>query len=137
MESPRGGRRRRWQDRTACDQLLERGVALFINLGRGQFEDRARTWGCATTRTLGRLGLALADFDHDGWPDRFVANGHVDNNLERLGCDSPYPRARLVASQPQGITISARDTQRRGVLRFRPCWAGMAYGDSTTMATSI
>ena len=31
---------------------------------------------------LGRLGLRLADFDNDGWPDCFVVNGHVDNNLD-------------------------------------------------------
>ncbi|HZW35022.1 MAG TPA: hypothetical protein VFF52_30135 [Isosphaeraceae bacterium] len=29
-------------------------------------------------------GCALADFDTDGWPDIFVVNGHVDDNLAQL-----------------------------------------------------
>jgi hypothetical protein len=35
-------------------------------------------------------GCALADFDNDGWPDMMVVNGHVDDNLARLGRDGVY-----------------------------------------------
>jgi hypothetical protein len=30
-------------------------------------------------------GCALADFDNDGWPDWFAANGHVDENRVKVG----------------------------------------------------
>ena len=35
-------------------------------------------------------GCALADFDNDGWPDMMVVNGHVDDNLARLGREGAY-----------------------------------------------
>jgi hypothetical protein len=35
-------------------------------------------------------GCSLADFDSDGWPDMFVVNGHVDDNLAELGRDGDH-----------------------------------------------
>jgi hypothetical protein len=47
-------------------------------------------------------GCALADFDNDGWPDCFVANGHVDDNLHLLGHDSPYAQPPLLHRNLRG-----------------------------------
>ena len=42
-------------------------------------------------------GCALADFDNDGWPDCFVANGHVDDNLATARAyDNPYAEPALL-----------------------------------------
>jgi enediyne biosynthesis protein E4 len=53
---------------------------LFVNLGDGTFEDRARAAG-----VLGERGRSLAaawtDLDEDGWPDLYVANDVSDNLL--------------------------------------------------------
>ena len=61
------------------------------------FEDRTPASGMATDSTpwVG-WGCALADFDNDGWPDCFVTNGHVDNNLDLLGYNSPYAQPPLL-----------------------------------------
>src|SRR4029077_3369711 len=64
---------------------------LYENLGHGAFLDATASHGLAIDSLpwVG-WGCALADFDNDGWPDCFVANGHVDNNLELLGYDNPH-----------------------------------------------
>ncbi|MGH9802703.1 MAG: CRTAC1 family protein, partial [Blastocatellia bacterium] len=56
---------------------------LFRNLGKGFFFDA--TWpsgvGAATVKRSG-WSLGLFDFNNDGWKDLFVANAHVNDNIE-------------------------------------------------------
>src|SRR5262249_52293730 len=71
--------------------------SLFINRGGGRFEERSRSSGMLHDSLLWvGWGCALADFDNDGWPDCFVANGHVDDNLELLGYDNPHAQPPLL-----------------------------------------
>lgn len=46
---------------------------LFINNGDGTFTDRAQEWGVAY-RHYG-FGVAIADYDGDGWQDVFITSG--------------------------------------------------------------
>jgi hypothetical protein len=58
------------------------GVRLYRNEGGGKFRDVTVEAGLDTTE--GKcLGLVLADFDGDGWPDMFVANDSVMNFFYR------------------------------------------------------
>ena len=86
--------------------------SLYRNLGTGLFEDRTPTSGMATDSTpwVG-WGCALADFDNDGWPDCFVTNGHVDDNLELLGQKSPYAHPPLLHRNLEGtrFRLATRD----------------------------
>ena len=60
-------------------------VSLYHNEGNGLFVDEApqSEVGRATLVTLG-FGCFFFDYDNDGWPDIFVADGHNDGFLDVL-----------------------------------------------------
>lgn len=78
-----------WNDRRFCgdaarnvraychpDVYRGTGVRLYRNKGHGHFADVTVKAGLESSE--GKcLGLLLADFDGDGWPDIFVANNSV------------------------------------------------------------
>jgi hypothetical protein len=60
-------------------------VSLYHNEGNGLFVDEApqSEVGRATLVTLG-FGCFFFDYDNDGWPDIFVADGHIEDAIERV-----------------------------------------------------
>jgi enediyne biosynthesis protein E4 len=60
-------------------------VSLYHNEGNGLFVDEApeSEVGRATLVTLG-FGCFFFDYDNDGWPDIFVADGHIENGIESV-----------------------------------------------------
>jgi hypothetical protein len=60
-------------------------VSLYHNEGSGLFVDEApqSEVGRATLVTLG-FGCFFFDYDNDGWPDIFVADGHIEDQIERV-----------------------------------------------------
>lgn len=56
---------------------------LYHNDRNGEFTDMAGAAGIGAISTpfLG-FGAKFLDFDNDGWPDLFIANGHVDPQVE-------------------------------------------------------
>jgi hypothetical protein len=60
-------------------------VSLFHNEGNGLFVDEApqSEVGRATLVTLG-FGCFFFDYDNDGWPDIFVADGHIEDQIEKV-----------------------------------------------------
>jgi hypothetical protein len=60
-------------------------LSLYHNEGNGLFVDEAprSEVGRNTLITLG-FGCFFFDFDNDGWPDIFVADGHIENEIERV-----------------------------------------------------
>jgi hypothetical protein len=52
---------------------------IFHNTGKGDFREVTSPSGMRTlSRPLSGFGVALYDFDNDGWKDMFVSGGHVE-----------------------------------------------------------
>ena len=60
-------------------------LSLYHNEGNGLFVDEAprSDVGRATLVTLG-FGCFFFDYDNDGWPDIFIADGHIEDQIERV-----------------------------------------------------
>ena len=60
-------------------------ISLYHNEGNGLFVDEAprSSVGLSSLLTLG-FACFFFDYDLDGWPDIFVANGHIDSDIERV-----------------------------------------------------
>jgi Flp pilus assembly protein TadD/peroxiredoxin len=56
---------------------------LFRNDGRGRFLDVTREAGLEAGNDRYHFAAAFGDYDHDGWPDLFVANDFGRKNLYR------------------------------------------------------
>ncbi len=65
-----------------CSPTRYRSVPhrLYHNLGHGQFADVTEKSGFGASPGKG-MGISIADFNDDGWPDVFIANDTVPNSL--------------------------------------------------------
>jgi hypothetical protein len=62
----------------------------------GFFADKtARLAMAGLSKPFTRFGMALADFDHDGWLDVYQANGRIERSGEPYGA-SPYAEPNLL-----------------------------------------
>jgi hypothetical protein len=65
---------------------------LYINDGRGWFEDRTVAMGLANPSfAYTGFGTAWIDYDRDGWLDLLVVNGAVTRVEAQLMAGDPYP----------------------------------------------
>ena len=69
---------------------------MFHNNGDGTFTDVSKKCGIAGSPGKG-LGVAIDDFDGDGWPDIFVANDSVAEQLFRNNHDGTFAEVALIS----------------------------------------
>lgn len=65
-----------------CDPRKYKSVPhrLYHNLGHGKFEDVTDKSGFGAAPGKG-MGISIADFNNDGWPDVFIANDTEPNSI--------------------------------------------------------
>ena len=95
-----------------CTPEAYRGTTcwLFRNRGDGAFDDVTDQAGLLDT-TSKSLGVALLDFDNDGWPDIFVANDTQPNKLYHNKYGSSFVEVAVKA----GLAFSEDGRARAGM----------------------
>jgi enediyne biosynthesis protein E4 len=72
-------------------------VRFYRNLGNGNFEDATlRSKIAYATFHMSGFGTRFMDYDNDGAPDIFMANGHVLDNITRYHADVQYAEPKLM-----------------------------------------
>ena len=69
---------------------------LYRNVASGQFRDATVMTGLAAVTEFVGWGAEFLDFDLDGWPDIFVANGHVAPSVNDAGIGEAFAQPRLL-----------------------------------------
>jgi enediyne biosynthesis protein E4 len=82
-------------------------------------ESSAEAGLAADSRPWVGWGCALADIDNDGWPDAFVANGHVDDNRKDLAPTMSYPEPPLLFRNVAATDSAGHEDDRRFQLSTR------------------
>jgi len=114
-----------------CSPKVYRSVSprLYRNLGHGHFQDVTESSGLS--KALGKgMGIAVADFNGDGWMDIFIANDTEPNSLFINQGNGTFKEEGLVygaAYGEGGATVSsmgadAKDFDNDG-------WVDIVYND--------
>jgi hypothetical protein len=100
------------KQKSYCTPEAYRGETcwLFRNRGNGTFEDVTATCGIFDSSSKS-LGVALIDYDQDGWPDIFVANDTQPNKLYRNLRNGRFRDVALEA----GVALSEDGKARAGM----------------------
>jgi len=100
------------KNKSYCTPEAYRGETcwLFHNRGDGTFEDVTAHSGIFDSSSKS-LGVAMLDYDQDGWPDLLVANDTQPNKLYRNQRNGTYKDVAVEA----GIAFSAEGKARAGM----------------------
>ena len=85
-------------------------VRLWHNLGGGHFEDVTQKTG-VFDNTSKSLGIAVLDYDNDGWPDLLIANDTQPNKLYRNTGKGGFTERAVQA----GVAFSEDGVARAGM----------------------
>jgi len=100
------------KNKSYCTPQLYKGesATLFHNLGGGRFEDVTRHAGLYDPSSKS-LGIAMLDYDNDGWMDLFVANDTQPDKLYHNNHDGTFTDQAVIA----GVAYGESGTTRAGM----------------------
>lgn len=111
------------QTKSYCTPESYKGTSskLYRNLGGGKFEDATGKAGLGDPNSKS-LGIAVLDYNQDGWPDLFVANDTQPNKLYRNNKNGTFMEEGVAAGVAFGedgvargaMGVDAADYDRSG-----------------------
>jgi enediyne biosynthesis protein E4 len=103
---------------------------LYVNDGHGTFEDaRARSGLAPLTAAFTGFGTDWIDYDNDGWPDLFVANGAVNIVESQRGQPRPYRMKNQLFHNLAGRRFEETSAMAGPAFARAEVSRGAAFGD--------
>lgn len=110
---------------------------LYINDGRGHFEDVAKEYAIDEEKFYG-LGVLVADYNNDSWPDIFVANDLTSNLFYQNNGDGTFEELSVLAGaafsedgiEEGSMGIDVADINQDG-------WLDLYYTNSSFESNSL
>lgn len=106
-------------------------LALYHNEGNGLFVDEApqSEIGHSSLLTLG-FGCFFFDYDNDGWPDIFVANGHIQRDIQNVQRQVHYAEPPMLFRNLGGGKFANVTPQMGPSFNLPRIARGAAYADA-------
>lgn len=106
---------------------------LYHNNGDGTFKDVTYSVGLGHHPNYLGWGIGFVDYDNDGWPDLFMANGHLDPKIDAYHINSTYAEQNLLYhnipnSQGNRVFIDVSRSSGPGISLVRSS-RGVAFAD--------
>ena len=102
---------------------------LYRNGGNNIFEDVTSAAGLAVQTQYVKWGTAFLDFDNDGWPDLFVADGHVYPFVDKYNLGEEFKQpSQLFWNRGDGQFFDLSSTGGPGITAKHSS-RGIAVGD--------
>jgi hypothetical protein len=102
---------------------------LYHNRGDGTFDDLTFKGGLGVNTSFVGWGCGFLDFNNDGWPDIFMANGHVYPEVDKSLADTSYKQRKILYRNRGDGTFE--DVSARGGpgIDLKRVSRGVAFGD--------
>ena len=109
--------------------LTREGATLYRNNGHGQFTDATAEFGLyQPTYPYTGFGVQWFDYDNDGRPDLFIANGAVTIVEELRGAPYPFHQRNLLLHN-EGARFRETSSEAGAPFHLSEVGRGVAFGD--------
>jgi enediyne biosynthesis protein E4 len=102
---------------------------LWINQGKGEFQDMTVASGLAKTNDMSGWGNGIADFDNDGWKDLFVARANVMDNVSIQTPARKYPEPNTIFRNLGNGKFADVSATAGPDVQIEAAHRGVAFGD--------
>jgi enediyne biosynthesis protein E4 len=105
------------------------GFPLWINEGKGEFQDMTVASGLGKTNEMSGWGNGMADFDNDGWKDLFVARANVMDNISEQNSARRYPEPNTIYHNLGNGKFADVSSTAGPDFQLEGAHRGVAFGD--------